>query len=243
MDGQLAMSQKKICLELVENILTEIQDLPRGPFWIRDVVMEQRYPFPIMLDVGDGRHIYITPKIDRMLGSLSKAVMSEFFRSQKSNFTSSEWNKMVREEFGLVLVNSDDEVIVERDSKEVLEAVREKLSDRIYDIHGREYIFGCHFCNVSNLEPLSIGPVRFEPRHSWLKRKSDNGHLSKASSSRIPRVWDGERLRKRKTSRDQILEDEILDTIGGCKFVCSVLVGPWAPRQASKKRRLELGWR
>lgn len=164
------MSQKKNCIELVESILTKIHDLPRGPFWVRDVVREQRYPFPVMLNVGDGRHICINPEIDRMIGSLSKVIMHEFVPSQTSNFTSSEWNKMAKGEFWSVLVNSDDEVIVERDSGEVLESLVEKLSDRINDIPGREYVSGCHFFNVSRLESFSIGPVRFELRHSWLQR-------------------------------------------------------------------------
>ena len=220
------MSQKKNCIELVESILTKIHDLPRGPFWVRDVVREQRYPFPVMLNVGDGRHIYINPEIDRMIGSLSKAIMREFFRSQVSNFTSSEWIKMAKAEFGSVLVNSDDEVIVDRDSGEVLKSLVEKLDGRINDIPGREYVFGCHFCNVSRLESFSIGPVRFEPRHSWLQRVYDSGNISKTSFSRITRAWRGERLRKRKASKDEIRESELLDTIGSCEFVCSVTVGP-----------------
>ena len=145
------MNQKKNCLKLVENILTEIRDLPRGPFWVRDVVMEQQYPFPVTLDVGNRRHIAINPEIDRTIGSLSEAVLGTFFQPQKSNFTSPEWNKMVKLVFGSALVNADDEVTVDRESENILKAVIDKLRGRIENISGRQHVFGCHFCNISDL--------------------------------------------------------------------------------------------
>lgn len=235
MDCQLAMNQKKNCLELVENILAEIHSLPRGPFWIRDVMVEKRYRSPVTLHVGNGRHFHINPEIDRMIGSLSKAILDECFRSQKAAFTSVEWNKMVKSEFGSVLVNSDGEVIVDRDSGEVLESVIEKLEARIENIQGQDYVFGCHFCNVLHLEPFSIGPVRFESRHSWLQKAYDKGSVSKISFSRITRAWGGERLRKRKLSMDQMREGEIIDTIGSCEFVCNVTLGPFGAEAGLQK--------
>ena len=44
------MSPAHICLHLVENILKEIYSLPRGPFWVRDAVVEKRYSFPVTLN-------------------------------------------------------------------------------------------------------------------------------------------------------------------------------------------------
>ncbi len=87
------MSQKKSCLQLVEKILKEIYGLPSGPFWAADV-LQKRYPFPITLDVGKGRQIYINPEINGMLASLSKSVMEEYFRSYKPDFTNLEWGQI-----------------------------------------------------------------------------------------------------------------------------------------------------
>ena len=198
-------------------------------------MVEKRYRSPVTLHVGNGRHFHINPEIDRMIGSLSKAILDECFRSQKAAFTSVEWNKMVKSEFGSVLVNSDGEVIVDRDSGEVLESVIEKLEARIENIQGQDYVFGCHFCNVLHLEPFSIGPVRFESRHSWLQKAYDKGSVSKISFSRITRAWGGERLRKRKLSMDQMREGEIIDTIGSCEFVCNVTLGPFGAEAGLQK--------
>lgn len=221
------MSQHTSCLRLVENILKEIYGLPRGPFWVRDVVVEKRYSFPVTLNVGNGRQIYITPEIDAMIWSLSKSVMVEYFRPHKSDFTNPEWRRMVKRAFGEAIVDHDDEAVAKKDAGAVLEGTRTTLRDWINNIQKREYVFGCDFCKVSSqLKPLSIGSVLFEPRLTWLERMYDSGNVSKVSLSRIGRIWRGDRLGKRTDSEDQLREKEILDTIGECAFVCSVAVAP-----------------
>ena len=90
------MPQKEPSWRLVKKIVKEIAKLPRGPFWVRDVVLEKRYSFPIALDVGDGREVFIRPEIARMISSLSVKIMNEYFGTYKSDFTDSEWNIMVK---------------------------------------------------------------------------------------------------------------------------------------------------
>ena len=218
------MSDRDSCIRHVENIIREIDNLPSGPFWIRDIVMEKRYPFPILLDVGDGKQMHITPQINEMLASFSKVVMDVFFQSHKSGFTDSEWNRMVKRAFGAAFVNQADDMSVEKNAGVILKLVKESLDGWINDIQEREYTFGCHLCNIPDLEPLSIGPVRFEPRLVWLTRMRRDGNISKISLSRIERVWRGEKLRKRKVSEDEACERRILNTIGESDFVCSVTV-------------------
>ena len=213
-------------MRLVENIVKEIDNLPRGPFWVRDVMVEKRYSFSITLNVGNGREIHIRPEINRMFAALSKAMMEEYFGSYKSDFTDSEWNRMVKQAIGMALVVDNNNIVAKSDSKAILEAANKKLHDWICDIQEREYAFGCHFCNVPDLEPLSIGPVLFEPRLTWLKRTHAGGNVSTISRSRLERAWKGERVRKRKASEDEMRENEILDTIGKCGFVCSVKIAP-----------------
>ena len=218
------MSDRDSCIRHVDNIVREIDNLPSSPFWIRDIVQENRYPFPILLDVGDGKQIYITPEINEMLASFSRVVMNVFFQSHKSNFTDSEWDRMVKRAFGAAFVNQTDDLNIEKDAGVILKLVKERLDGWIGDIQEREYVFGCHLCNISDFEPLSIGPVRFEPRLVWLQSMRRDGNISKTSLSRIERVLQGEKLRKRKASEDEACERRILNTIGKCDFVCSVTV-------------------
>lgn len=232
------MSQHTSCRRLVEKILEEIYSLPRGPFWVRDVVVEKRYSFPVTLNVGNGKQIYITPEIDAKISSLSKSVMNEFFEPHKSDFTNSEWRRMVKRALGEAIFHHDDEAVAEKGAGAVLGTTRTKLRGWISSIQEREYVFGCDFCDVSDpLKSLSIGSVLFEPRLTWLEKMYDSGNLSKTSLSRVARTWQGDRLRKRKDSEDQLREEEILDTIGECAFVCSVAVAP-AGAEAGRQKAL-----
>lgn len=219
------MSNRESCISLLAEILEKIENLPRGPFWIRDI-KEGKYTFPISLDVGNGRDIYIiTPEIDGMLARFSKMVMDALFQSHKSDFTHSEWNKMIKRAFGNSLSSYDKVGTTEEGAKTILSIVEQKVDAWINNIQEYEYAFGCHLHNIPDLEPLSIGPVRFEPRLKWIERMQDKGHVSNVSRSRIERSWRGNRIRKRKPSVDEVYERRILDTIGDCEFVCSVVVG------------------
>lgn len=56
--------------------------------------------------------------------------------------------------------------------------------------------------------------------------RSQVSNFTSSEWNKMARAWRGERLRKRKASKDEIRESEILDTLGSCEFVCSVTVGP-----------------
>ena len=229
------MSRQKSCQRLVENVLREIYNLPSGPFWFRDVVLEKRYSFPVTLNVGNGRHIYITPEIDAMINSLSKCIFDECFESRKADFTNPEWSRIVKRAFGEALVDHDDERVVEKDAGEVLAATTEKLRGLVNDLQERNYIFGCHLCNISDLKPLPMGPVLFEPRLVWLEKMHTDEYISKLSLSRIARAWQGKRLRKRRDSEGRMGEKGILETVGACDFVCSVSVAKTGPEAGLQK--------
>lgn len=232
------MNNRESCISFLAEILEEIENLPRGLFWIRDV-MKGKYTSPIFLDAGNGRGAYIiTPEIDEMLTRFSKMVMDALFQSHKSRFTHSEWNKMIKRAFGNALSSHDKAKTTRENSKEILSIVKQKVDAWINDIQEFEYVFGCHLCNIPDLEPLSIGPVRFEPRLIWLERMQDKGHISNVSRSRIGRVWRENRIRKRKPSEDEAHERHILDIIRDCDFVCSVVVGPMTGSEAGLQKAL-----
>ena len=228
------MTENQSCIRLLASILDKLGNLPSGPFWVRDV-LDGKYPFPISLHVGDGQEIYITPEINRMLALFSKAVMDVFFESQKSEFTDSEWNQMVKRAFGPTLVNRREENCHKEDAAAILTAVRKTVEDWLREIQPREYAFGCHLSKIPDLEPLSIGTVRFEPRRAWLARMHGSGCVSDIMRSRIERVWEGRHLRKRRPSEDASRESAILGTIGESHFVCSIAVGPMGAEAGLQK--------
>ena len=217
------MNDKESCIELFTEIIESIDNLPSGPFWIRDL-REGKYRFPVWLSVGNGEQIHITPEINRMLTRFSKSLMTVFFQALQSEFTHSEWNSLTKREFGLCFRKYFLEEGADTEPETFIEDLRQRISTLICDIRVREYVFGCHFCSNSEFAPLSIGPVRFEPKLAWLARFHRAGGISDVARARIERAWDGKRLRPRKPSEDESTERHILKTTNNCDFVCTVAV-------------------
>ena len=216
------------CVALAEELITAIEGLPDGPFWVDDL-LKGRYPFPISLEVGENRTVEITPQIDAMFPGFAKALSDSFFESSKAMFRNAEWNRMVKGAFGRVLGQQCRDRVAEDGPEAVVEAVRERLEKCISLIRSREYAFGCHLFGDragSSFGSFLIGPVGFAPKRQWLDRQRRNGGVSEVTASRVERAWSGRKLRKRKPSRDQIRESGIIGTVGSCEWVCSVPVGP-----------------
>ncbi|MCY3701860.1 MAG: hypothetical protein OXG16_04145 [Rhodospirillales bacterium] len=227
------MSNRESHIDLLRKILAEIEK-PRG-------IQEEEYPFPSTLFLGDGKSISFTPRIDKMLGCLSKDLMDTWFQSHKTEFTASEWTGMVRQAFGSSLcqfpellqgssARSDsihcNEMNFEEKAEAILNGIKETIADSVRNIQEHEYVFGCHIASINDLEEIRIGNVLIEPRSVWLERKHRHGKISRTSYLRIEGAWKGKKLRKRKFSRDKLQERYILDSVGDGEFVCSIRVGP-----------------
>lgn len=76
------MQGRNSCIRLIGEIIEDIDNLPQGPFWVRDVILEKRYSFPVTLDVGNGRSIDIRPGIDQKLSTFSTALADTYFEAK-----------------------------------------------------------------------------------------------------------------------------------------------------------------
>ena len=113
-------------------------------------------------------------------------------------------------------------MIQQKNADAVLTEIKSFLSEHITGYGVREFAFGCTLFGNSGIMPFSIGPVCFEPRTDWLKRKSSDGAVSATTRRRVEQAWSGKRPRMRRLSADSMCEPDLLDAIGSCPFVCSV---------------------
>ncbi len=211
------MNTKASCVELLREIIESTSASPIDP-----------HSFPKMLDGENDQIIYITPDIaiGGDISLFSNTLMNNWFQEEKSNFRYSEWNQIVYSALARAIMHHNEAKDSDRNADTVLETVKQNIHDLLGEIQEREYIFGCHFCNASNVEPFCIGPVRIEPRFVWLARTQEAGRISKITRSHIDKTWRGIRLRKRVPSVDQVRERSILGAVGNGDFVCTVSVGP-----------------
>lgn len=220
--------------EIVEKIimgLTKLQNAAGPP-----VDLDDDFPLLRMIPVGDGNHIASTKKIDQLIDSVAKGLLEQD-GNLATRFSQKELDTTVRNGFGAALSQIDLDDDLPRNAEIVLAKVKGSLNARVSSAGFREYCFGCTLFGNQDVAPLEIGPARFEPRTKWLTRKFSDGAISKVTRRRISRAWQGQKLSKRKNSRDNIQERETLNTIGSCPYVCSVSTDGFMS-EAGKERAL-----
>jgi hypothetical protein len=182
---------------------------------------KEGFSFPGQIAVGNDRFITTTREMERLI-ELSSRELKRSDPVLSRSHTDREWNRIVRGAFGpaLMLIDLDDDR--QKNARTVLAAVRAAVSGPVKTHGPAEHAFGCTLFSNFEVAPFSIGPVQFEPRPAWLERKLTEGDVSKTTARRVMRVWSGGKPRKRKTSVDSIREQDILDAVGKCPYVCSV---------------------
>lgn len=182
---------------------------------------EEDFFIPGQIAVGNDQFIITTREMERLIELFSR----ELQRSDpvlSRTHTDKEWNWMVRGAFGPALMLVD----LDKDRKEitrtVIDAIRVEINEPVKAYGPSEHVFGCTLFGNFNIEPFSIGLVKFEPRSTWLERKRFEGDVSKITARRVNYIWSGGKTRNRKSSIDAMRERDILDAIGGCPYVCSV---------------------
>ncbi len=224
--GKRTMNDKASCARLLAGILGKIRNLCEGTVRFQDFA-DKNYPLPTFLNLGDGDQILITREIEQLIGSLAKALMDQRFQSYRSRFSDQDWRRLAKAALGGVLsADAIPEMDPHQTAKIILSEIEKQMKTWVDGIQEREFVFGCHFSKIPDLETFSIGPVRFEPRVVWLERLHCEGKVSIVSRSRIRRAWQGKRLRARVSSQDASFERRILQTVGDGDYVCSVSVGP-----------------
>jgi hypothetical protein len=187
------------------------------------------FPLPRMIGAGDGRGIIISRKADTLIAAVSRQLKLDD-PNLAQRVADEEWNATVRAAFGAPLAKIDLDDDVQSNARAVLDEVKTSINrDASFD-DVREHAFGCTLFNPEmKIGSFSFGPVRFESRLEWLKRKKSESEVSPTTYRRIERLWrDGCRPSKRKSSFDAIRERSIVDTIGSAPYVCSVQTSGFA---------------
>jgi len=232
------------CQEIVGEIISELARIQKLPQPYADENDDR--PVPWLLGVGDGRAIFVSRKINQLIADVARKMRNS--SSLQSQFAADDYGKLVRDAFEPALVKIDLDADPTLSSCAVLADVKAKVAEDVSWIldNGRlEYAFGCTLFSYEDIERFDIGPVCFEPRKVWLKRKASDGRsarvgtggrierfdhqiadgaISGISKRRILRAWQAQKLRVRKPSDDSTYEQDIIAAIGDCPYICSVKI-------------------
>lgn len=219
-------------LGLVIGIIRELKRLENIP--MEDCWKDEAFSFPRLIDAGNGESLIVSRGIDEGIELVAKQFMNDD-PSLKPKFTQAEWLTIVRRTFGPVLTSIDLEDDIEKNASTVLTRVKESIGQHALNKSVREFVFGCTLFEGQAFKSFSIGPVLFEPRNIWLERKCQDDGISQISKRRIEGIWQGKKLRKRKPSFDSSGETHVVNTIGSCKFVCSIKTNDLASEAGCEK--------
>ena len=230
----LYMSGTIKIISRIESIITELKRVQSLPSSHRDP--DDDFPFPRLIDAGNGGSIAVSQKIDAEISEIAKALL-QLDPSLKRKSTVNEWKASVRRYFGPALAEVDLAGNHRENAESVFSKIQSGLKDHVLGYGDREFCFGCTMLRDTPIETLCIGPVRIEQRSDWLTRKCAEGAVSKVTYRRLQESWSGKVLRKRKPSYDSEHETGILESIGVAPFVCAVRTEGLAP-EAAKERAL-----
>ncbi|WP_372070299.1 hypothetical protein P7L75_04105 (plasmid) [Tistrella mobilis] len=185
-------------------------------------------PFPYLIDAGNERAIVISEKIEKLIFIISRTLY-DINPSLAGKFTHLEWSKTVRKAFGPALAETDLNDNTLQSAANVLNTVKKELI--AYDSHknSEEYSLGCILFQPTQLTDyqtfdFSIGPIRFESRDAWLRRKVTEKIISPVTERRLLRRWNGERLKKRQSSSGDMEESRLFTVFADAPFIVSVTI-------------------
>ena len=193
--------------------------------------------FPPMLSDLSGYHIPVSRKMAEHISELITSLYSDFPYLKKiyiaSDFKIFLNNFIGQELISLNINDSDSGCAIAMEISQTLKRKIEKLPES-YSI--REYIFGCTlFEDKEPTKPFTIGPVVFETREDWLKRKAREENFSSESCHRIREGWNNGFIDTLEHDENAWLEKSIYDVTRNTSFVCSISVGKLPPKTGEAK--------
>jgi hypothetical protein len=217
----------------VASIIDELKKLQnKTEPWI---AKDDPFPLPRMIGTGDGNGLIVSRRIDELIATVSGQLLLND-PSLARRVSDEEWNATVRSAFGPALVHIDLHDDLQENAQAVVDSVVASVEKDASGYGPREFAFACTLFSANTaISAFAFGPVRFEPRLDWLKRKSGEGDIPAINERRIRRVWNGEKLAKRKTSLGSLREKDILDAVGKAPYVCSVSHPDLHVKLASKR--------
>lgn len=216
----------------IKIIVEELKKLQSFP--VPYVDKNDKFLFPRMIAAGNGGSILVSRRIDdEIIAIADHLIKNDPFL--KPRVTHAEWRSLVRREFGPALKTINFAIAPEINAATIFSKIGTALENNVSALGEAEFVFGCTLFENDSITPFSIGPVRFEPRLKWLEKLHPAGFISLITRRRIERAWSGKKLKTRRPSFESIRESDILEAIGNCPFVCSVLTNGFGTEAGREK--------
>lgn len=188
--------------------------------------------FPGLIAAGDSGSVLTNETIERAISDVASWLFDQK-PALKNRHTKKEWSSLVRKAFGPAIVAID---LASTDGATHLRNLVEKALDATpTTIESQFTTVGCTLFYKQLPQPISIGPVVFEPKEEWLARAVGIGQISEESKLRLEQAFRGETIAPASNEIASILENSIIDVLGRSQLACTVETNGLAPELAQKR--------
>jgi hypothetical protein len=178
--------------------------------------------FPPILWPGDGRSFRATDGLLKAIAAYTR-ICWDNDPTLRPRFKVDELEQLVHQAVATALGETDLDLSDQQLHPALSDRVTAVLAEKVeQSIRPLDLTVGCHLIEGDEPYPIQSGPVRFDTREAWRQRMLEAGKLSATTARRLLARWNGEPLKKRKSSFDSAAEESISDAIGDCPVVCSV---------------------
>lgn len=193
---------------------------------------------PEMIPAGDGKSIILPPQAGFDIHAFAQLVHAGP-PDLRRTFAGRDVEAVVRRAFGSALAGLDTETPVDEAAERLLEAVEARLQTELaLPASPSVFAFGGWLIRDQPQLDIAFGPVRFEGRELWLDRMAAEDHITGAMQRRVQHRWLGGTPRPLKDPGRRWREEAVLNAIGDCPTVCTVVTRGLAAGAARDKAML-----
>lgn len=204
---------------LIEEIIIELTKIEKGELSYNH--NGHHIELPRLIGGGELGSLRVTAEIDHKINKVADILIVED-KDIKKKFKFNEWRSLVRNSFGAPLLSIDLDLTAESNAEYVEFELRKRTESYTKQQKSCEFAVGCTFLNGEKPLSFAIGPVSFEHRLEWIKRKEHEKAISTITRRRVEKKWSGAKLVARKDSWDALTEGFIFSAIADYPYVCSV---------------------
>ena len=178
---------------------------------------------PRIIGLPDGRALYVSRKVDRLICQIADKLFKDQ-PSLKPRWRNADWHRTISSALAEALASLDYDEADATNARHIEDHIRNWIKENGIPLAKNKVCFGCSITSSRLERPVTIGPVTFYDRKSWLQCLHVEGILTTPTMEQISTAWEEDRCLVEPDKRAPFLMESIIDTVGPCHQVCSVSI-------------------
>lgn len=184
------------------------QDPPKFPSILRSEALQ--------------KSVQISSEVNKVINQIAKRIWSnDKVLNQKVHFQ--EYSSRFSDLIVTQMLQLEKEYTVEKLPEQLKHNINRSLSSLfVIESEPLEHVFPTRWILKPNTGIAKLGSIQVEYKSTWLERMFQEKRIDKVALTRIPKIWNGDKLARRKASQADTSEDAVIGIVGNFDFILSV---------------------